>query len=111
MKFNCFIHFSMLEQQLFVLRHNPSINTKQYREKVLAMVRTCYLELGERDIWMTMKSECFTIPGTKRAISLDMYGKTEDALDMYNSLIDQSQNGEAECTPLDLKLLFGKIDG
>jgi transformation/transcription domain-associated protein len=46
------------------------------------------MELGEKDIWTTMKAKMCVFPSSHRAVSLDLYGRIEDALDCYSKLVE-----------------------
>lgn len=74
---------------------NPTAIGKAYIEELTSSIRKCYLELGERDIWMTMNANDNSFPGAKKAISLDLYGKVEQALSGYTSLIDEIDTAQA----------------
>ena len=74
---------------------SPTAISKAYIEELGSAIRKCYLELGERDIWMTMNANVSSFPGAKKAISLDLYGKVEQALDSYSSLIDEVDTAQA----------------
>ena len=83
----------MMEMQLKELRKIPEVVSNDYYIKLESAIRRCYLELGESDIWMAMKSDMCVYPGIKWATSLDMYGKVNKAMYAYSSLIEQMEAG------------------
>lgn len=96
----------MLERQTIAFEQLPINTVRGYGEFLESAVRRCYLELGEEDTWMSLKSKACTIPGLKYAGSLDMYGRVREAIKEYNSLIDQCDNASSEIEPSDLEMSF-----
>ena len=79
----------MMEMQMKELNKVPNAVSSGYYEKLKSSIRRCYLELGESDIWMAMKSESCGHPDIKWATSLDIYGEVTKAIHAYSALVDQ----------------------
>ncbi len=81
----------MLEKQYINLAryHEGNTNTDEYQIAVASAIRRCYLEIGEKDTWMALKSDALSFPGLKKACSLDMYGKVCEALTSYEDVMKQ----------------------
>ena len=97
----------MLEVQLKELKKVSNLIPNNYFDKLESAIRRCYLELGESDVWMCMKSDMCKHPDVKWANSLDMYGKVNKAMYAYSSLIEKMevtfndlQNGNAIIHPI-----------
>jgi len=84
----------ILEAHLLALDNSPDVKVRVYESILSSAVRRCYLDLGERDIWLTMKSKCCKFPGTKRAVSLDMYGQVDNALSAYSGMVDKVESSQ-----------------
>ena len=82
----------MLENQYNLMTINLSAETDEYRQKVLALMQLCYRDLGETDICIALSSGFCEIPGSQYALSLDMYGRVQQAMDMYTGLIDRAES-------------------
>ncbi len=98
----------MLEKQVIALGKIDN-GVSQYQASVESALRRCYLELGEEDMWISLKAEDCTLPGLQYAASLDMYGKVCEALKAYDSLIDQCEIAHANADkklPTDLEMSF-----
>ena len=78
--------------------------------ELASSIRKCYLEIGERDIWMSMNASHCSFPGAKKAISLDLYGKIDEALNEYNALFDEVDKlqacGDLKKLPTDMEVSF-----
>ena len=81
---------SMFEKQSIELGRLPPGVADDYQVALLSAIRRCYLELGEKDTWMALKSDTCVFPDLKRAASLDICGQVNKALDAYNFLIHQA---------------------
>lgn len=55
------------------------------------IVRQLYLDIGERDIWLYLKSLGALYQGSRLAFSYDLYGRVEAALDAYTDLMESAQ--------------------
>jgi hypothetical protein len=74
--------------------------------QLLKTIHECFSNLGDRDVTLAISSAMSSMPGTKFALSLDMYGAVKKSTDAYLSLLDRAGSGKTECMPseLDLKL-------
>ncbi len=59
--------------------------------RIQSAIRRCYLELGELDVWMSMKVDTCESAELKWASSLDMYGLVNKAMFAYDSIIDDME--------------------
>ena len=81
-KYNCWHEvLSLLETQYHILKE-PSTET------MISAIRHCYRQLGEQDVWRTLACESCSLVQTDRALSLDTYGLTEEAVKEFAELID-----------------------
>ena len=62
------------------------------KEKVLHALRKCFDCIGEKDISLSLMINPSELPGTKRAISLEIYGHIEQALACFRNLVDEVDN-------------------
>jgi len=69
------------------------------KEKVFCALRKCYDKIGEKDISLALMIDPSEMPGTKRAISLDLYVKVEHALNCYKHLVDEVDNESSWALP------------
>lgn len=83
-----------MEAHLFALENSSEVKVQVHKSILSSAIRRCYLDLGERDIWLTLKLKCCTFPGTKRAVSLDMYGHVDDALSAYSAMVDKVESSQ-----------------
>jgi transformation/transcription domain-associated protein len=81
----------MLERRMIEEGLQPTTD-KSMDELNTAIVRQLYLDLGEKDIWLHLKSMKSANQSSKLAVSLDLYGRVEAALDTYSDLIESSQH-------------------
>ena len=81
---------SILEDQHLTFSSNLELRgtNEKLGKKMSVAIRHCYRQLSESNIVMglTLKS-CF-MPETKRALSLDIFGKVDEALESYASLME-----------------------
>ena len=99
----------MLERQHRAIEKLPTGPADAYRLELVSGIRRCYLELGEEDIWLSLKVDACTLPGIQNASSLDMYGRVCEALKAYDKLIDQCEDSHAKSIkkiPSDVDLSF-----
>jgi transformation/transcription domain-associated protein len=82
----------MLEKQLLVLNDFPKKVTETYRLGLSSAIRRCYLDMGEQDVWLTLKTKACTSSLLKYAVSVDMYGRVQEALQRFEFLLEQSEN-------------------
>jgi len=81
---------SMLEQQHRVISAK-SADDKAYHEKLIALIHLCFRDLGEADVCMSMSFNSCKLPQSKYALSLELYGKVQHAMENYTDLIAKSQ--------------------
>ncbi len=73
-------------------------------DRVQSALRRCYLELGELDVWMSMKvNHCESID-LKWASSLDMYGFVNRAMIAYDLIIDDMETKLLQNSGIDKSL-------
>lgn len=87
---------ALLDQQLAVLSSAEATNDKisSLKHSTLLAIRRCYEELQDSAADMNAALRPCAIPETKVAASLDMYGRVDEAYDVYSSLIDKTQSGD-----------------
>eukprot|EP00557_Chaetoceros_sp_GSL56_P001585 CAMPEP_0176500498 /NCGR_PEP_ID=MMETSP0200_2-20121128/13588_1 /TAXON_ID=947934 /ORGANISM="Chaetoceros sp., Strain GSL56" /LENGTH=4498 /DNA_ID=CAMNT_0017899179 /DNA_START=1114 /DNA_END=14610 /DNA_ORIENTATION=+ len=91
--YNCWHEVrSLLEKQLLVLNGLPGKVAENYRLGLSSAIRRCYLDIGENDVWLTLKAKACTSSQLKYAVSIDMYGKVQEALQRFELLIEQSED-------------------
>lgn len=102
--YNCWYEvLSILENQYLVLSSSElsEIGTIQCEKTVLAM-RFCYRQLGETSVWMSLVLNSCKLSGSRRAASLDIYGKVESALEAYTSLMELVESTETAATNFEM---------
>jgi transformation/transcription domain-associated protein len=105
--YNCWYEvLSLLEQQHFVLSsNNISSEGVAMRDKTFLAMRHCYRQLGETDIWMSLAVKSCDLSETKLAVSLDIHGKVNEALDTYTNLVELVESGEKSPSEFEMDLL------
>lgn len=87
---------TILENQYFVLSSSKLSEAGSITcDKVLLAMRHCYRQLGETNIWSTLALKSCSLPGSKYATSLEIYGKVDKALEAYTGLIDLVESDES----------------
>lgn len=72
---------------------NVSSKDFQRHENVLSSsIRRCYLEIGEKDTWLSLHAETCKLSGLQKAVGCDMYSNIVDALESYVHLMDIAEN-------------------
>ena len=91
-EYNCWHEvLALLENQYCIAQGcgTPS----SYQHDLKSLMNTCYLNLKEGDIVLAAKLGDGTFsPGTARALSMDVYGMVEKALDGYSDLIEKASS-------------------
>ena len=91
-EYNCWHEvLALLENQYCIAQGcgTPS----SYQQDLISLMNTCYLNLKEGDIVLAAKLGDGTFsPGTARALSMDVYGMVEKALDGYSDLIEKASS-------------------
>ena len=102
--YNCWYEvLSILEDQYLVLSSKElSATGRCLKDKILLAMRHCYRCLGESNTWMTLALESCSLPETKRAASLDVYGMVDEALEAYTGLVELVESGTS--SPPDLEM-------
>jgi hypothetical protein len=104
--YNCWYEvLSILEDQLSVVS-NTKLSTPgiAFRDKTILAMRHCYRQLGESNVWMSLALKSCELPETKRAASLDIYGRVDGALDAYSHLVDMVESGASSPPDIELQL-------
>mmetsp|Transcript_42172 Transcript_42172/g.63679 ORF Transcript_42172/g.63679 Transcript_42172/m.63679 type:complete len:1904 (+) Transcript_42172:2-5713(+) len=95
---------SMLEHQYCIFKANSSVETLKYRDKLLAVIRHCYDELGESDISLALACDSCNLPGTEWAVSLDIYGQVNESVAEFSRLIERAEEGHISSQPSEEEL-------
>jgi transformation/transcription domain-associated protein len=95
--YNCWYEvLSILENQFSVLAEsNLSETGITARDKILLAMRHCYRELGENNVQNSLALRMAELPGSHHALSLEVYGKLDKALEAYTGLIDLVESEES----------------
>lgn len=104
--YNCWYEvLSILEKQFLVLSNTKlSEAGLVFRDKAILAMRHCYRKLGEPSVWMSLALQSCRLPDTKRAVSLDIYGKVDGALEAYSNLVDMVEAGSLSPHELEMNL-------
>lgn len=104
--YNCWYEvLSILEKQFLVLSDSKLSDVgSTFRDKTILAMRHCYRQLGESNVWMSLALQSCRLPDTKRAISLDIYGKVDGALEAYSNLVDMVESGSLAPPDLEMNL-------
>jgi hypothetical protein len=104
---NCWYEvLSILEDQ-FVVLSSKGLSTVGcgLKDKTLLAMRHCYRQLGEPNIWTSLALESCSLDETKRAASLDVHGKVDEALEAYTSLVELVESGRVSPTDFEMDML------
>lgn len=104
--YNCWYEvLSILEDQLSVVS-NTKLSTLgiAFRDKTILAMRHCYRQLGESNVWMSLALKSCELPETKRAASLDVYGRVDEALEAYSNLVDLVESGASSPPDMEKQL-------
>ena len=89
---------TLLECQYCISKNDgESLESAIREEELLSLINTCYLNLNQRDVCLAASffvDSCIGA-GTEHALSLDVYGMVEDALEAYSDLIEQVDTAES----------------
>ena len=88
---------SLLESQYIALKAN-GYNSGSSHDLIKA-IQLCYDSLGVRDVSVAISASAASFPGTKFALSLDMYDLVNESSDAYLSLIDRADGNPADFLP------------
>jgi transformation/transcription domain-associated protein len=83
---------SILEKQHGALTNVSNKDLKRYEDALSSSIRRCYLEIGEKDTWLSLRAEVCKLPGIQKAARHDMYSNITDALESYVHLMDIAEN-------------------
>jgi transformation/transcription domain-associated protein len=83
---------SILEKQHNELTKASNNDFYEHKDLLSSSIRRCYLEIGEKDTWLSLRAEECKLPGLQRAAGHDMYSNTAEALKSYVHLIDSVEN-------------------
>ena len=87
-----------LESQYVALKCEP------VGPAILSALRHCYKKLGETTIWMSLAVESCKFPSTEHAISLDVYGYLDEAIEAYNGMVSEVEAGTAQPEATDYEM-------
>eukprot|EP00980_Cylindrotheca_fusiformis_P015839 scaffold4637_cov128-Cylindrotheca_fusiformis.AAC.10 len=104
--YNCWYEvLSILEDQLSVVSSTKLTAAGiTFRDKTIMAMRHCYRQLGESNVWMSLALKSCEVPETKRAASLDVYGRVDEALEAYSSLVDMVESRASSPADPELQL-------
>ena len=91
-EYNCWHEvLSLLENQYCIAKSSGAPTS--YQQDLISLMNTCYLNLKEDDIVLASKlGDGSFSAGTTRALSKDVYGMVEQALDDYSDLIEKASS-------------------
>ena len=88
----------LLERQYISMKaHDPNLDSSSHG--LIKAAQKCYDSLGDRDVSLAISAAIAHLPGTKFALSLDMYDLLNESTNAYLSLIDRADGSEAEFLP------------
>jgi transformation/transcription domain-associated protein len=104
--YNCWYEvLSILEHQYLVVSNKKLSKAGiEFRDEVILAMQQCYRQLGESNIWMGLALKSCILPDTKRAASLDVYGKVDGALEAYSNLVDLVESGASSPPDVEIRL-------
>lgn len=74
------------------------------KEVLLSAMRQCYRQLGDLDMWDALAVESCSLPRTIRALSLDKYGKSEQAAESYADLMELVESSTCDVEPTSFEM-------
>jgi transformation/transcription domain-associated protein len=80
------------------------LKNEERGQTILAAIRHCYKKLKETDIWMNLAVESCRFPPTERAITLDLYGYLDEALEAYDRVVSEFEAYTAKPEPSDYEM-------
>jgi len=97
----------ILECQHLAMNKIPG--NEEIKTRYMYALRYCYDELSESDLSLSLVMGSCNLPESKRAITLDMYNKVNDALSAYSELVEKVESkqqsfGSAETIPSTLEV-------
>ena len=87
----------ILQRQYTAIESSPEYSFM--KERTLCALRKCYDKIGESDISLALMINPSEMPGTKRAISLELYDRVEQALKCFKHLVDEVDNDSSWALP------------
>ena len=79
----------MIEHYLSALSSEGGVS--KTRNILLSSLRYCYDQLGESELSLSVALYASECPSTRRALTLEFYGRVDTALALYDSLIEQGE--------------------
>lgn len=97
------VHHEVLTylETLYVALKRDGFDVDSPPHDLLRAIQHGFKTLEERDVDMAISSSLSRIPGTKLALSLDMYGFVTESNDAYLSLMDRTEGGQANVFPFE----------
>ena len=81
-------NFNAWHQVIRILESNLiSCSDTVPKIRIKSALRRCFSALGENDISLSIDMKTSVLPGTKKALSFELYGMVTEALATYNALI------------------------
>jgi hypothetical protein len=81
-----------------------ALTGEAFRQTTLSAMRHCYRQLGENGLWMSLARESCTSPESKRAISLDIHGMVNEAVEAYSELVELVETPGTEHTASEFEM-------
>ena len=94
---------SLLESQYVALITNGYAGDSPSLDLITA-IQKCYESLGDRGVSISIPSVISSLPGTKFALSLDLYDLVNESADAYLSLIDRADGEHIEFLPSEYEM-------
>ena len=90
-EYNCWHEvLCLLENQHCIAKSSGAPSS--YQQDLISLMNTCYLNLKEDDIVLASKLGDGSFSASTRALSMDVYGMVEKALDDYSDLIEKASS-------------------
>jgi len=95
---------SWYEVNTLLEHQHKAIKLETLNETTLSVMRHCYRQLGEDGLLMSLARESCTSSESKRALSLDIYGMVNEAVEAYGELVELVDNPETEFSATDFEM-------
>jgi hypothetical protein len=82
--------------------HAPNLDSSS--RDLIKSAQKCYDSLGDRDVSLCIYSAMAQLPGTKFALSLDLYDRASESAEAYLALIDRADGGDDMFLPMESEM-------
>jgi hypothetical protein len=95
--YNCWFQvLNVLEDQYTILAANKGHAVpEQLSHDTLCAMRQCYRLLGDEETWTSLAFESCTVPDSKCALTIDLYGLVNDASDAFRQIVHRYEADES----------------